>query len=106
MQLVFNLFAKNILLEIIRSQIRTSGMTIVCFSFSFVTFVSVKCYPILLEILDLHGCLMIYAVGSFIGAMFVLFVLEETTGTSLDEVGMDENVTKNDDHSMEKLNNA
>lgn len=88
------------------SQIRTAGMAIVCFSFSFVTFVSVKCYPILLEILDLHGCLMIYAVGSFIGAIFVLFVLDETTGSSLDEVGMDGNITKNDDLNMEKLNNV
>lgn len=67
---------------------------------------SVKCYPILLEILDLHGCLMIYAVGSFIGAIFVLFVLDETTGSSLDEVGMDGNITKNDDLNMEKLNNV
>lgn len=52
---------------------------------------------------------MIYAIGSFIGAMFVLFILDETIGASLDEVGMDTdlNVTKNDaDHCMEKLNNA
>lgn len=104
----FYLFTTKYNFAIYFSQIRTTGMTIICFSFSLVTFISVKFYPILLEILDLHGCLLIYAIGSFIGALFVLFILEETTGTSLDEVGMDmnENVMKNDKLDMEKLNNA
>lgn len=65
-------------------------MAIVCFSINVVTFVCVKLFPILLEVLDLHGVLMIFAVSCVVGAIFVLFLVEETSGKSLDDVGVEE----------------
>lgn len=70
-------------------------MAIICSLLSVVAFVSVKMYPILLESVDLHGCLSIYGAGCILGFIFVLFVLDETTGKSLDQVVDHEN-TKTD----------
>lgn len=44
-------------------------------------------FPILSARIDIHGVLLIYAVGCMIGFLFVLFVLKETSGQSLDDVG-------------------
>lgn len=71
-------------------------MAIICCSLSIDAFVSVKYYPILLEAIDLHGCLMVYGVGSIIGSFFVLFVLSETSGQCLDDVGKD-SIAKTDE---------
>lgn len=65
-------------------------MAIICFSLSLDAFVSVKVYPILLELVDLHGCFIIYGVGCIIGSIFVIFVMRETSGQSLDDVGVNE----------------
>lgn len=37
-----------------------------------------------MEIIDLHGCLFIFAVSSFIGTLFVLFFVKETKGQPMD----------------------
>lgn len=42
-----------------------------------------------MNIVGLHVCLFIYAVGSAIGAIFVLCVQKETSGASLDHVDND-----------------
>lgn len=65
-------------------------MAIVSGSFSIVNFSCIKIYPILLESVDLHGCLSIFAAGCIIGFLFVLFIVEETNGQSLDDVGVTE----------------
>lgn len=65
-------------------------MAIICCTLSIDAFVSVKYYPILLEAIDLHGCFMVYGVGSLIGFFFVLFVLKETSGQCLDDVGTEQ----------------
>lgn len=70
-------------------QVRTYGMAVICFSDNCVSFVSLKAYPILLESLDLHGCLIIYGTGCIFGAIFVLMVLKETRGKPLDDVSID-----------------
>lgn len=69
-------------------------MAIVCSMLSLTTFVCLKTYLALLELFDLHGCLTIYAVGCILGFFFVLFVLDETSGKSLDEVGIENKVKK------------
>lgn len=66
-------------------------MAIIAFFINVITFLFVKLFPILLNIINLHGCLIIFGVGCIIGTIFVLFVLEETKGKSLDDVGLDEN---------------
>lgn len=50
-------------------------------------FGSNKIFPILLESLGIHGCFTIYAICSVIAFNFILFVLKETSGQSLDDVG-------------------
>lgn len=73
-------------------QIRTSGMAIVCSFFSLSTFISLKTYLALLELVDLHGCLIIYGTGCIFGMLFVLYVLDETSGKSLDDIGAEKKV--------------
>lgn len=65
-------------------------MSIICGTMSFFVFISTKMYPLLLQSLDLHGCLSIYGCGCIIGFIFVLLVVKETSGTSLDDVGVEE----------------
>lgn len=47
-------------------------------------FTFVKVFPFLLETIDLYGCMIIFMLGSIVGALFVIFALEETKGKSLD----------------------
>lgn len=65
-------------------------MAIIGVSVSIIAFFSVKLYPLLLDMVDLHGCMIIFGVGSIIGALFVIFVVDETNGKCLDDVGADE----------------
>lgn len=51
-------------------------------------------FPILSERIDIHGVLLIYAVGCMIGFFFVLFILKETSGQSLDDVGIEDDKEK------------
>lgn len=69
-------------------------MAIVCSMLSLSTFICLKTYLALLERFDLHGCLIIYAVGCIFGFFFVLFLLDETSGKSLDDVGNESKVKK------------
>lgn len=71
-------------------------MAIVCSILSLTTFICLKTYLTLLEHYDLHGCLTIYAIGCVLGFFFVYFVLDETSGRSLDDVGNDNKVKKGD----------
>lgn len=72
-------------------QIRTIGLTI-CILFVYAAaFLFIKLFPILLEIIDLYGCMIIYMIGSVAGALFVIFALEETKGKSLDSLKSTDN---------------
>lgn len=75
---------------IYRFQVRTVGLAIICFIDNIWQFLCLKFYPIFLEQINLHGCLLIYGVGCIVGFVFVLWFLKETSGQSLDEVGIDE----------------
>lgn len=65
------------------------GMAIICFVVSLSAFTSVKLYPILLETFDLHGTFVIYGMGCVLGTIFIILVLKDTNGASLDNVGVD-----------------
>lgn len=49
-------------------------------------FIVAKTFPILLNVADLWGCLLIYGCGSIAGAIFVLVATEETSGQRIDDV--------------------
>lgn len=71
-------------------QVRTAGTTMMSVTTCISAFVISKLFPILLEIVDLHGCMIILGTGCIIGFFFVLIVMKETSGQSLDDVGKSE----------------
>lgn len=72
-------------------------MGIIIISFSTFAFISQKMFPILTAQIDIHGVLIIYAIGCIIGSLFVQFVMKETSGQSLDDVAVvDEEQEKED----------
>lgn len=71
-------------------QIRTFGIAIICFSINISTFAFVKLLPLLLDVLDLHGCMTIFGVACIGGAIFISVAVKETNKQSLDDVGLDE----------------
>lgn len=40
-----------------------------------------------MEVVDLYGSMLIFALGSTVGTIFTFFILEETSGKCLDEIG-------------------
>lgn len=73
-------------------QIRNTGMAIAAFCSNLSLFGILKVFPILLEMIGLHGCMAIFGICSMMGVVFVSFVLKETRGISLDDVGSNEQV--------------
>lgn len=65
-------------------------MSIISFSMSAAAFISIKMFPILLNVLDLHVCMMIYGLSSIGATIFIFFFLKETSGQCIDGVGEDE----------------
>lgn len=43
-------------------------------------------------VLDLHGCMILFAILSMVGIVFVVAVLKETSGQPLDEISYEEQV--------------
>lgn len=80
-------------------QIRTFGFAMISVVISAAAFVTMKLFPILLEIVDLHGCMIILGFGCIIGFLFVLIVTKETAGQSLDDVGVNEKFKMNQIHA-------
>lgn len=65
-------------------------MTIVVFISYLILFGFLKVLPYLLDTIDVHGCMIIFAFLSILGIVFVATVLKETNGQSLDDVGLNE----------------
>lgn len=63
-------------------------MAIICFCSNSSQFISLKTYPILLELVDLYGVLLIYGAGCLVTLGFVFVVLKETAGQSIDDIAM------------------
>jgi hypothetical protein len=49
------------------------------------TFLTVKLFPTGLELIGLHGCMLIFAAFCFKGAVLVTFVLPDTKGNSMED---------------------
>lgn len=74
------------------------GMVFMTIVISAAAFATIKVFPLLLEIFDLDGCMFILGSGSILGFFFILFVMKETSGQSLDDVGADEKLKTNRFH--------
>lgn len=64
-------------------QIRTVGVVFYSLCVNCVGFTGDKLFPILIEIIHLHGFMLVLAVNCSIGLILVAF-MKETKGTSLD----------------------
>lgn len=58
-------------------------MVIISLFISISVFVCLKSVPILIEIYDLYGCMLLFGIGCTIGSIFILFVLDETSGIDI-----------------------
>lgn len=65
-------------------------MATVAFTTNLTLFVFVKLFPILMEVIDLYGCMLIYGSLCVMAVIFVAIVLKDTTGQNLDDVGLDD----------------
>lgn len=65
-------------------------MTIIVFISYLILFGFLKILPYLLDTIDVHGCMIMFAFLSMLGIVFVATVLNETNGQSLDDVGLNE----------------
>lgn len=75
------------LINLIILQARISGITVITFVVNIVSFVFTKFFPIVMEVVDLYGAMLIFALGSTVGTIFAFFILQETSGICLDEIG-------------------
>lgn len=73
-------------IQICSLQIRTFGMTVSGLCNASSGFIVAKTFPILLNVVDLYGCMLIYGCGCIVGAIFVLIFTEETSGQRIDDV--------------------
>lgn len=55
-----------------------------------------------MEMLNLYGCMMIFGIGCSVGAIFVLCFLDETSGLSLDAIGMNDDIENNVSNSLDQ----
>lgn len=67
-------------------QIRTIGMSINTLAMYASSFVISKYFPIMCEMIGMYGCLSLMSAACILGIIFVIFVMEETNGRSLDSI--------------------
>lgn len=91
-----NFMASELILQILfLLQIRTAGVVIYSLFVSVVAFFADKYFPILLEAIHLHGCLLFFGISCSCGLIFVAF-MKETKGKSLDTIEVDEKPSQKD----------
>lgn len=67
-------------------QIRTETMTICSMIMWTLGFVTNIAYLYLLQVIQLHGCLLIFSIGCFICALYALICVPETKGKSYQSI--------------------
>lgn len=72
------------LVEALPARMRSFGLTVGTSSISVFAFIIIASYPILLDIIDMHGYMFILAVTCAFGVIFVIFYVDETKGKKLD----------------------
>lgn len=69
-------------------------------TYSIAAFFITKLFPELLDMLDLHGSMLLHGICCIIGAVFLFFALEETKGETLDGIGKEERLRIERIHSL------
>lgn len=71
---------------LLSKQARSFGLAVSIVSLNLFSFLSSKLFPILSESIQLHGVMLLYAAICGLGTIFVVVVIKETKGKSLDDV--------------------
>lgn len=85
-KLFFSLKRHTYILYIHILQARGFGVTTGIVSLNIFAFISSKTFPILTELMQLHGCIAIYAIACAIGTIFITIVISESKGKNLDSM--------------------
>ncbi|XP_037038802.1 facilitated trehalose transporter Tret1-like [Bradysia coprophila] len=75
-----------VLAEVLPDKIRRVGSTICVASISAMSFLILKTFPVLTNLIGLYGCMWLFAGFCAFGTLFIVFVVDETKGTVLDTV--------------------
>ncbi|XP_055295169.1 facilitated trehalose transporter Tret1-like [Sitodiplosis mosellana] len=81
--------------ENLPSKIRTVGLTICNIFLNLASFICLKLFPTLTVIIGLHGCMLIFGIACILGSLYILFVIKETKGISMDAVQSKNHSTNN-----------
>lgn len=85
--------------EVLPTKVRSFGLTVGMVAMNVISCITSASFPILMEIIELYGCMVILGVTCFLGMVFVIMFMEETKGKTLDlsnEEKEKSNATRND----------
>lgn len=71
--------------EALPTKVRSFGLTVGSLAMNVFSFFILASYPSLLESVDLHGCMLMYAATCVFGTAFVVVYVDETKGVALDQ---------------------
>lgn len=74
------------IVESVPAEARSFGLAISVITLNLFASISTNLFPILSETIHLYGCMMMYAIFSALGIIFVAAVIKETKGKSLDTI--------------------
>lgn len=75
-----------VMAEVLPPKIRAAGCSIGLTLLWVLSFIMIKCIPMLTELMGLDGLLFAFAVSCFGGAVFIITVIPETKGRSIEEI--------------------
>lgn len=70
--------------EVLPAKVRSFGVTLGMVAMNILSFITAISFPILMETIELYGCMAILGVSCALGMVFVIFCMEETKGKTLD----------------------
>lgn len=89
------------ILFLLNFQIRTFGMTLTTITINVFAFIVTKYFPILSEVIQMHGCFTIMAIISLLGIFFVHLAMDETKGQNLDYIGNKQSMNASTAHHVD-----
>lgn len=65
---------------------RAFGLTVASATINIFSFLVVKYFPLLIDVISMYGCMSIFAINCAIGAIFIISCTEETMGKNLNAI--------------------
>lgn len=70
--------------EVLPTKVRSFGVTVGMVAMNVMSSITSMFFPILMEIIELYGCMVLLGVSCALGMIFVILYMEETKGRTLD----------------------